>query len=426
VLWNTVLMAVSWPVGVATSVVIGRWLGPAGKGDYTLAMLISPALFAVLNLGLPGSISYYLAGAKAPENALVKTFLALAGLLGAAALAVAIALHQTGWCLYVFGVPKFTPAMWIGAFGLPFYFAGTFLQFVSLAQGRQVWFAALPAAGQLGVGGAIGVLVWSGRLTSATAAGVMVASYVVTAATLVSQQRRLAWWRAPWTGLALWKSLVRYTALTYLGNTVQFLVQRLDVLLLSALSGLREVGLYSVAYGTAELLLLLPQRFSNLYLARIAASHPMSKAEEVRLLSSLVFLMTLVGAAALAVLAPFGVRLLYGTAFAGSVRPLWFLLPGICAAATASIQAAYLAGLGGVKTTAQINCAGLALNAFLNLILIPRYGISGAAVAASLTYAAQAALLSRTVGRLTQTRPLAMLTSASPALLSAVLKSAFR
>jgi O-antigen/teichoic acid export membrane protein len=94
--------------------------------------------------------------------------------------------------------------------------------------------------------------------------------------------------------------------------------------------------------------------------------------------------------------------------------------------AAGSIQSAYLAGVGRVKTVAQAAAAGLALNVALNLVLIPRYGISGAAAASSLTYCAQAFVLVQSVARLTRTPPLAMLTSASPGVIAGVLRRVLR
>ena len=69
---------------------------------------------------------------------------------------------------------------------------------------------------------------------------------------------------------------------------------------------------------------------------------------------------------------------------------------------------------------------GLGLNVLLNLVFIPRYGILGAAAVSSLTYCTQALLFIGAVSRVTKAPPLAMLTSAPPAIFFGLLKRAFR
>ena len=426
VFWNWALMAVSLPVSMATAVVVARWLGPAGKGELALATTVGTLLFLALSLGVPVSLSYYLSGGRLPEGALVKTAITLAGALSAAAILTAALLDRSGWCQFVFGSPRLSRTAWIIVGALPFQFLGTFLQFVILAQGRRVLFAALPVVGTLVAALLTGLLAWSNLLTPPSAAAAQAVSHLATASILlVCVGRRVAWWRSPAAGV--WKALVRYSSATYVAQNLQFLIQRVDVFLVSAMLDYRAVGLYAVAFGIAELLLLLPQRFGALYLSRVAGDRsPEGKAQEVAVSCSLVVVGTVVAAAALSAGAPFAIRFFYGDGFAGSVTPFLLLLPGVCGLAASSVQGAYLSGIGKVNTYAATAAAGLALNVALNLTLIPRYGLSGAAVASSLAYCAQAFLLIRAVARLTRARPLAMLTSAPPAVVFGLLKRAFR
>jgi len=428
VLWNTILMGASLPASLATAILVGRVLGPAGKGEYTLALLTGTLLVTLLNLGVPASISYFLSSRRAAEGALVKTVIVLAGVLSVAGFALTLVVDRAGWCAHIFGIPRLTLAMWLVVSGLPFQFWGTVLQFVILALGHRVMFAALPAFGQLIVSALIVALALRGSLTALTAAGAVVASQVVTASILlVYVQFRVHWLGARLMPASAWKSLVRYSVVTYAAQILGFLMQRVDVLLVSVLLDLRAVGLYSVAYGIAELLLLLPQRFGNLYLSRVAAAPDgPASAGETALSSSLVFMGTALAALALALVAPPAIRLFYGQPFVPAIVPLLLLLPGVCALAASSILSASLAGMGIITLNATAAAAGLVLNVVLNLALTPRYGISGVAVVSSLTYWTQAFLLILAFSRKTRTRPLAMLTSAPPAVLFGVLKRAVR
>src|SRR4026207_1860643 len=98
VFWNTLVMAGGFPLGIAMAVMVGRWLGPEGKGEYTLATLVGILLFTLLNLGIPASISYFVGGRRVADDSLVKSVVLLAVLLAAAGMATAWLLDRTGWC----------------------------------------------------------------------------------------------------------------------------------------------------------------------------------------------------------------------------------------------------------------------------------------------------------------------------------------
>jgi len=429
VAWNALLMGVSLPLGIAISIMIGRWLGPAGKGEYTLAVTFGSVLLTALNLGIPATISYHLGGGRGPSGPLVKTVLLLAMALSLAGLGIAAVLDRTGWCRQVLGMSRLSPAVWMMVCAFPFQLLGMFLQFVILSLGHHVLFALLPMAGQVLAFLLIGALLLFRVLSPFTAAAGLAIIHAFSAAFLLFfVQRRVGFLGAPLEGLSLLRTLLRYSGFSYLGSLLQFLVQRVDVLLISVLLDLRALGLYAVAYGVAELLLLLPQRFGNLYLARVAGQPEGSpqSAREIPLSTSAVVLGTAAAAVFLALAAPWAIQVFYGRSFAGSVKPFLLLLPGVCALAAGSVQNAYLSGAGRLDVNARVAALGLILNVALNLLLIPGYGIAGAAVASSLTYGFQALWLIHTVARLASASPLAMLTSAPPAVLLDLLRRAFR
>ncbi len=420
-------MAISLPVSILTAVLIGRLLGPSGKGEYTLATLVVGLLVTIFHAGIPASVSYFLGTERALEHSLVKTVVLMAAVFAGVGLAGVVLLDMAGWSAHVFGIPRLTAAMWLALCAFPFQLVGMYLQFVVLARGQRILFAALPAVGQFVFSAVTVALALFGQLSVWRAVGAQVVSQVLVAGILALYlQLRVNWWRAPLLGAGVSRNLLRYSAVTYVAQGLQFLVQRVDVFLVSVFLDLRAVGLYSVAYGTAELLLLLPQRFGDLYLPRVASGRTAQElARETPVSSSLVFVGTLASAGILSLIAPFAIRAFYGREFGPAVGPFLLLLPGVCGMAAAAIQSAFLSGVGRVNINAGAAAAALVLNVALNLVLIPRYGISGAAVASSAAYWLQALVLISVVSRITNTRPLAMLTSAPPAVIVGVLKRAF-
>ena len=66
--------------------------------------------------------------------------------------------------------------------------------------------------------------------------------------------------------------------------------------------------------------------------------------------------------------------------------PLWLLLPGIVFMAAAKVISSYLSGIGKPIYTTYIAAGAVIVTVILDLLLIPPYGISGAAIASSITY----------------------------------------
>jgi O-antigen/teichoic acid export membrane protein len=80
------------------------------------------------------------------------------------------------------------------------------------------------------------------------------------------------------------------------------------------------------------------------------------------------------------------VRLVYGSAFSDAGVALRLILPGIVAYSIVAVLSRYIVGRGRPGTGTMILVIGLVLNIVANLILVPRYGINGAALSSSISY----------------------------------------
>jgi O-antigen/teichoic acid export membrane protein len=58
------------PLGIATSVLIARSVGPTGKGSFDLIIATAALLVMVLSLSLPPGITYVVAQGKVSSNVL--------------------------------------------------------------------------------------------------------------------------------------------------------------------------------------------------------------------------------------------------------------------------------------------------------------------------------------------------------------------
>lgn len=165
---------------------------------------------------------------------------------------------------------------------------------------------------------------------------------------------------------------------------------QVDILLLQPIAGSEQTGYYRAALVVAEFLWFVP------HAAQLVLLHSMSdlwSQNEVRKISertseitryTLLFTTLLVvGLAALA--EPF-VRVYYGPEFSATTLPLLMLLPGTLGfAATRPLLST---GQASGQFRDLIISTGIAagLNLILNIILIPQYGMYGAAFATSIGY----------------------------------------
>ena len=114
------------------------------------------------------------------------------------------------------------------------------------------------------------------------------------------------------------------------------------------------------------------------------ASQPESKITPF--LSRITFSVLLIISIGLALFSKVIFSVLYGTQFIESALILIILLPGILIYGTGKIISADLAGRGKIKYNMIGAVIGAVSNIILNIILIPRYNIQGAAVATSISY----------------------------------------
>ncbi|HIP96355.1 MAG TPA: hypothetical protein EYH32_03970, partial [Anaerolineae bacterium] len=87
-------------------------------------------------------------------------------------------------------------------------------------------------------------------------------------------------------------------------------------------------------------------------------------------------------AAAGSLLVPF----LYGTAYSGAIRPMLILLPGAVVITVYKVVVRDFISRDRQKVPILTAVLGLAVNVVLNLVLIPKLGTAGSALAATLSY----------------------------------------
>lgn len=186
------------------------------------------------------------------------------------------------------------------------------------------------------------------------------------------------------------RQLLSFNVLSIILILLMTSLYHVDVLLLQPLVGSEQTGYYKAALVVAELLWFAPFAIQLLLLQSSSQMWSTNQTHRITQLASRVtrytLLLTLLLMIGIAALASDFVHLYYGEEFAPAVVPLLLLLPG--ALGFAVIRPILAIGQGRGELRVLIVATGIAavINLCLNLLLIPRYGMYGAAIATNIGY----------------------------------------
>lgn len=182
------------------------------------------------------------------------------------------------------------------------------------------------------------------------------------------------------------KAFFTYSLFAFVINGIQFLAYRVDYWLLDHYYGDQELGLYALAVRLSQLFWVLPLLFASIILPAVAGGTLDRDAGKMHALIRTTNLVNLAAGLAIFLLAPWLLPFLFGAEYVPSVSALQILLPGVILFCYSTFLAAWFGG----RNQLRVNFAGsvicLLVILILDLVLIPRFGIRGAAWASSIGY----------------------------------------
>jgi len=380
-----VFRGLSTPLALGLVVLQGRFLEPAGRGTFVLAVL-TVTIFSRLLSQLGVAVANHMGHKDWDEPPEIR-------LLVLRALGVGGALGFVG-AAAILGIGGLTPSVGAvdaaiaGAALIPNVIWQT-ASGVLLGLGRiRPWNYVQLASPLLTVAGTVVLVVGLGG-------DVRAALLAWTLAHVLTAGLALYLTRDVWHPFAV-ESLVDSTteqlvrlALTMGALQVLALVgYRVELFVLEALKGVSSVGIYSVANQACESLWLISAAIATSITSTVVHADERRAVDLVQrsLLKSIGY--TAAAAVALAVAAPFAVPAALGHAFDSATRPLLVLLPGALAYAPMQVFVVYLSvrrGRAGLSLAAGAVALGVTVAA--SVPLVSAYGASGAAGASALGYA---------------------------------------
>ncbi|WP_432862878.1 lipopolysaccharide biosynthesis protein [Microbispora rosea] len=362
-------------LGAVTGVLVARTLQPEGRGAYAVITTAAATAVVIGHLSLEKShIAFW------PDSSRHRPLVTNALVLGTA-LGFVAALATFGF-VAVTASPGASPLWLVALLAIPFGTASVNLTSVLLLQSRTKtvnWATTIAALTQCLP---ILALMAAGHVTVTGAVVCWAISIVVPFLFAL---------RALWPISLRWdKSLVRHqlglSGRYHVGWVAYHLLLSVDVLLLGAMDSAATVGIYTVASTLMTLARIPADSITQVVLPRQAVS---GAHEAERITARTLRLCLLVSAVFIGLVAaasPWAIPLVYGHAFTASVAPLLVLAPGALALSMTRPTEQYLVRLGRPLRMTATFCAALAVNLALNLVLIPRWGAVGAALASTVAY----------------------------------------
>lgn len=385
-------------------VLIARELGPEGNGYYAMAILIPTMLGNFLNLGVGPATVYHVSRGEFSVHQAIAGNLRLA--VRVASIGVVFTLPVLGfWSHKIFpGVPQELLYLGLASFPLALFLAylNTILQGLEDFKAFNLTVLLPPYINLAGVVIALyGLQLGVTGAVVAYIAGQLVGLVIVFRLLRQKKASSVSELAAPSIGGYARKTL-GYGWKAHLSNILTFINYRADIFLVNLFLTPASTGVYVIAVQIAEKLWMLSNAASTVLLPRLSAMHQDPKARLALADKGfwVVTGVTVAASVAVAVALWWLIEPVFGQEYVEALPAFYWLLPGIIAGAGARIYANCVAAAGKPVWNMYCAIAVVIINLVGNVVLVPEYGIVGAAWATSVAYLFDAGVKAWMVRRL--------------------------
>lgn len=358
--------------GIIVSPIIARQLGVEGRGD--VAAATAPVLLAtaVMTLGIPEAVTYYVARSQRLLRSILRfgaIVLVISGIVSSAAIILFAPILSDGrgslTAAIIIAAAAVIPSMAVGALR-------------GAAAGRAYWGLVASEKYVLAIlrTGAVVVLAIAGHLSVISASIAIAYSPAASGVVyvLLYRGRRLDTQQQP-----LVKSeFFRFSMSLWLGSIAAILLARLDQVLMTPLSNSEQLGFYAVAVNIAEAPLMISLAVRDVLLSSDARDPSESRIYQASRVSLIV-----VGLSAVALVLSFPLifNVIFGSEFWASSWSVIVLLLSVVLGVPGSIVGAVLISRGSPKLRNYAIGVAAVINTITVVLLVPPLGALGAAIA---------------------------------------------
>ena len=375
--------ALTFVVGITTSILVNRHLLPAGKGLLASTLSLVGITYVITMFGLSKSFLYFFNREGSTKGEVMASAFALwrIGAIAGLGILVTLLLRANS------GPDRWGIVVLAGMYLLGQQWQDLLSGALRAARVIHVLNGARVVQQVLRLGIIAGLAVWGGlSFPSALAAETFVLLGVVSMLAVTFYRRPDLRPRSqrPWP---LASEMLKYGIAYQMFSVLWNVHLKLDVVLTRSWSGDAAAGVYATAVNLADMLQRGPTMLlfvTSPYLAQIRSEQ--ASVEYALRNCRMAFPFFVVGGAILAAVAPWLVEFLYGAEFRAAAGPLRIFLPATVAAGMFMLIVSHLVVRGEFRILLVLQSFALALNVALNYALIPRYAASGAAMAATISH----------------------------------------
>lgn len=383
--WFTSSRLLSIAVNIVVVVFISRYLGPSRFGVFSYALSAAAILGVLANLGLNSVITKELVNNKQKQKSILGTALMMRFIAGLSVTALGIII------IHILKPDDAELALFVGLLLMSETFrSGIIFSF---------WFEARANARPIAVARLVIVLIGAAVKIGMVLAGASLLSLVIAQSLdgllvlivfgwLYSRRSgALAQIRPSW-GLAT--RLLRSSAPLIISGLTAVVYLRIDQIMLGQILGNEAVGIYAVAARISEFWYFVPTAVATAvfpFLLRLKLRDPTQYEKRVQNLLDILTWLGIVVAILVSLIGPILVTTLFGVAYASAGALLVVHVWGGVFMAPRALVSKWLIAEDAIRYSVLSQGAGAILNIILNLLLIPRFGAMGAAVATVFSYA---------------------------------------
>lgn len=378
---NFTSQAIAIIFSLITSIILARALGPEGKGVYFLAFMIATTTFALVQSSVPIAGVYYIGIKKYRLEDLIVNFIFLALFLGVVGIALVLFFFKP---ISLYLLKDINPLyVKVALLFIPLHLVTVFLSWIFLGLNDIPRYNLINLVRVISttIFIAIVCLFWRNVLLCIIA---NLTAYVIasgSALILLSGYLR----KGGRLNLHLMKDILVYGWKGHFGDLLFNIINRLDSYLVKFFLGAAFLGYYSVAL-VAEYLWIIPMSLGMALFPKVSSSVLKDKDKDTAAVCRNAVFLTFLAAVVFFIIAEPLVKLLFGPPFLPAVQPLLILLPGIVSLSVTKTLKHYLSGTGRPQIATYSAMVTILFCVILNLMLIPKMGIVGAALATTSSY----------------------------------------
>lgn len=370
-------------------------LGAFGQGElalYTNFMMLSALL---LGFGLPAGMVHFIASGKIEKEKIVSLLVTVMIIGLITFLMILFIFHQSGILFNILPsvIYSSTVWFWIMILHLVLVLFNIFLSSIIQAEAHFGKSGGIAVTGSLIQLTMYAIYYFSSRKSAFTAINWIIVSLLMSQFIQmilnVTQLYKIDknYFRIGKVELTLVKPLLQFAGLAFATNLIQFLSYKMDLWFVNYFHGKELTGIYSLGVMLAQMLWLLPSALQSVLYAFISThkDHKLNIQKTSKSTRQLGLYALIAGVAGY-ILSCWLVPVLFGIEFTSSVQVIGILLLGIMPFCLSMPVSGYFAATGRIQINLHSAIIGFVCCLCADVLLIPHYGIYGAAVASAISY----------------------------------------